>query len=396
MKILLIPSWYPTLDNPLKGSFFHEQAQFLHGKEGIEIKVLYGNKRSYSLWKWICVWIDSFFNNSLLLSKKNILQDPESFAFDLPANRRIPDFLQLGLEIRVFQKAFDSFSKLGWIPELIHSQSGMDSSIYSHHINKITGIPFSIIEHQVFVFHYYSKLRSTLIMDAFKAAYKTAAVSNDERKQVMMNQPACNPEVIWNLVKEDRFSIKLQKRNGVFTVLTILNSLPIKGGEVFLRSMALVLQRDPGVRFIIIGKGSDAKSPHSSDNLFVKLSRDLGIMEMGEFLPFVPREVISDVINRAHVFVSPSIQEPHGIAVREAMMCGLPIISSANGGVEDSIYPETGIIVPIRNCESMAEAILAVKGNLKIYNPEVIRKVAISQCGTDVFLNKMVEFYSIA
>lgn len=391
----MIPSWYATSKRPLHGSYFQEQAQLLHGKNGIEIQVLYGEKKSRPFLTWFWIYIQSWLKSAWPISKEKVQQDPPAFGFYFPANRRVPDALQIQLEQRLYWKAYKSLIRIGWKPDLIHAQSGMDSCIYAHHISKQTGVPFVIIEHQVFVFHYYSKLRSTLIMDAFNAAKRTAAVSYDERRQVMMNQPACNPEVIWNLVDEDKYSIDLEKRNQEFTVVTILNSLPIKGGVDFLKAMALVLQRDPSIRFIMIGKGADAKSPQASENLFVNKSRELGIYEKGEFLPFVPREKISDLLNKAHLFVSPSIQEPHGIAVREAMMCGLSVVTTANGGVEVSIKPETGLVVPVRDAEAMAEAILKIKMNYAKFNPISIRQLAVEQCGKESFLQSMLSFYQI-
>lgn len=394
-NVLLIPSWYPNLENPLNGSFFQEQAQFLNGKSGIEIQVLYGEKKSRSLFIWIGIFLQSWFKSSWKIFKDKLVQNPVAYGFSIPANRRVPDFLQITLELMLFEKAYRSFYKKGWQPNLIHAQSGMDAGIYAHHLSRRSGIPFVIIEHQVFVFHYYSRLRSTLIMDAFKAAKRTAAVSYDECRQVMMNQPECNPQVIWNLVDEERYSIDHDRRNQEFTVITILNSLPIKGAVEFLEAMVLVIQSKPSIRFIMIGKGGDEKSFEPSENLFIQESKELKIYENGEFLPFVHREKISEVLNRAHVFVSPSIQEPHGIAVREAMMCGLPIVSTANGGVEDSILPETGIIVPIRNSEEMAKAILKVKENYSKYDPKAIRSLAVSQSGREAFLRSMLSFYKM-
>lgn len=393
MNILVIPSWYPTPERPLHGSFFREQAKFLHGNKELEIKVLYGEKTSYSLFRWIWVYLISFFKNYLQLSGEFVKQEPPAFGFKFPANRRIPDFLQIDLEQRLFWKAYQSLISSGWKPDLIQAQSGMDAGIYAHYISSLTKISFVILEHQVFVFHYYSKQRATLIMDAFKAAKKTAAVSYDERRQVMMNQPACNPEVIWNLVNEDNYKIDLEKRNKVFTVITILNSLPIKGAVEFLEAMAIVIRRDPSVRFIMVGKGADENSIHPAENLFVRKSRELEIFEHGEFLPFVHREKISDVLNQAHIFASPTIQEPHGIAVREAMMCGLPVVSTANGGVEDSIKAQTGLVVPVRDAKAMADAILQVKLNYSKYNPKKIRELAIEQCGKNSFEKKMINFY---
>ncbi|WP_162417433.1 glycosyltransferase [Cyclobacterium roseum] len=377
----------------MKGSFFQEQAQFLQGKEGLNLQVLFGEKKSYPLLRWIWVFIQSWLKPAWPISTDKVQQGPTAYGFDFPANRRIPDKLQIKLEQRLFKKAYRSLIGSGWEPDLIHAQSGMDAGIYAHHISQKAKVPFVILEHQVFVFHYYSKMRSTLIMDAFQSAQKTAAVSWDERRQVMMHQPQCNPKVIWNLVDEDQYVIDLTKRSKEFTVITLLNSLPTKGSEDFMKAMAIVLQSDPEIRFIMIGKGANRKSPNPQENLFVRKSKELKIFENGEFIPFVPRDQISDVFNQAHLFVSPSIQEPHGIAVREAMMCGLPIVSSANGGVEDSVNSETGLVVPVKRPKEMAAAIINVKKNYSNYHPELIRELAISQCGKKAFLKSMLEFY---
>lgn len=395
MKTLIIPSWYSTPGRPLHGCYFKEQAQLLNRIEELDIRILYGDKKSSYLIVWIWLYIQSWIGQKCPISKELIEQNPPAFGFRFPANRHIPDFIQIDLEKRLVWKAYQGLTRTGWEADLIHAQSGMDAGIYSHHISKLTGIPFVIMEHQVFVFHYYSRLRATLIMNAFKAASKTAAVSFDERRQVMMNQPECNPEVIWNLVDESRYQIDLAKRNKEFTVITILNSLPIKGGLDFLDAIALVTLQDPSIRFVLIGKGGDEKAVDPSENLFIQKSKELGILDYGEFLPFVARERISEVLNQGHVFVSPTIQEPHGIAVREAMMCGLPFVSTANGGVEDSINAQTGLVVPVRDAVAMADAILHLKENYQSYNPEDIRAVAVAQCGRRSFLDSMLKFYQV-
>ncbi|WBL41305.1 glycosyltransferase [Algoriphagus halophytocola] len=392
-KILIIPSWYPALKKPLNGSFFREQAELLNFSKVGEIAVLYGEEQSISFLKLIWIYFLSLVKTNWPISKGLVIQSPDAYGFIIPKNRRVPEKYRVKLAIRLFQKAFLSLKVTGFVPDLIHAQSGMDAGIYAHELSKEHTIPFVIIEHQVFVFHYYSRYRAKLILEAFALAKKTAAVSYDERRQVMMNQPACNPEVIWNLVDEDMYSINLARRNKTFTVITILNSLPIKGAVEFLEAMAIVIRRDSSIRFIMVGKGADENSIHSAENLFVRKSRELGIYDHGEFLPLVPRERISDVLSQAHVFVSPSIQEPHGIAVREAMMCGLPLVSTSNGGVEDSINAQTGLLVPVRDAEAMADAILQLKFNYTEYNPNAIRELAIEQCGKKAFTKKMINFY---
>lgn len=394
-KILLIPSWYPTPSKPLNGSFFREQAEFLDQSGVGQFVVLYGDEISTPLFKFLWIYFLSLIKTSWPIEKGFVIQNPEAYGFIIPKNRRVPEKYRVKLAIRLYQKAFFSLRSVGHIPDLIHAQSGMDAGIYAHKLSKVHSIPFVIIEHQVFVFHYYSRLKARLVLQAFEAAKKTAAVSFDERRQVLMNQPNCNPEVIWNLVDETKYQIKLEKRNSVFTIITILNSLPIKGYDTFLEAIYELSKETKDFKFIMIGKGADEESNDPDFNAFVRKGKELGVYEFGEFIPKVDRDKISDVLNTAHVFVSPTIQEPHGIAIREAMMCGLPVITTANGGAEDSVTEEVGLVVPVKDPFSIAQALAQINSSRAKYNPEKIRKIAVNQCGTKVFLGKMVGFYNI-
>jgi glycosyltransferase involved in cell wall biosynthesis len=59
------------------------------------------------------------------------------------------------------------------------------------------------------------------------------------------------------------------------------------------------------------------------------------------------------------IFVFPSIEDGFAIVVGEALACGLPVITTRNTGASDLIQPgENGEIVPIRDPEAIAEAVL--------------------------------------
>lgn len=394
-KILVIPSWYPSPNNPLLGSFFREQAKFLNQSGSFDICILYGEEKSTSLLKLVWIFTLSFLKKKWPIQKKLVLQDPIAYGFIIPKNRRFSDKFLISLANRLYQKAFNSLVFKNFTPDLIHAQSGMDAGIYAHSIARFSQIPFVILEHQVFVFHYYSRFRAKLVLQAFEEANKTAAVSKDERRQILMNQPNCNPEVIFNLVNEDKYRICLNKRNKIFTIITILNSLPIKGFDTFLESISELAKVTNEFKFIMIGKGADEHSNDLSSNIFVKKSKELGIYDYGSFFPFVKRDHISDILNCAHVFVAPTIQEPHGIAIREAMMCGLPVISTANGGAEDSVNDIVGLVVPVKNPKAMTNAIIQIKENYSQYSAEEIRSIAELQTGKKSFLKNMISFYQI-
>ena len=76
-------------------------------------------------------------------------------------------------------------------------------------------------------------------------------------------------------------------------------------------------------------------------------------------------------ISNADVFVFPTLNETFGLVILEAMQQGVPVISTAEGGIPDIITDnETGLIVKSRDSNSLAQAIA------KLFdNPEEIKRL---------------------
>lgn len=69
-----------------------------------------------------------------------------------------------------------------------------------------------------------------------------------------------------------------------------------------------------------------------------------------------PHQEVLALMAACDVFVLPSIVEGRALVQQEAMMCGLPLIATANAGGEDLIEEKnTGFLVPIRSPEILAE-----------------------------------------
>lgn len=385
-NILIIPSWYPTPCQPLRGSFFQEQANFLQGKEGIDFQVLYGEKKSFPLVRWIWVFVQSYWRSTWPISSDKVKQNPNAYGFDLPANRRIPDRFQILFENRLFLKAYRTLAKSAWVPDLIHAQSGMDAGIYALYINQKEKVPYVLIEHQVVIFHHYSKQRAGLVLDSYRHATKLGAVSLAQKRQMLVHEPECIPLVIPNLINEEGYSLKVESVGDAFNILTVMYTQAIKGYKTFFEAMGILKEYNLDFQFTVIGQGGD---------VFRLICEESGVLGLGRFFEGIDRKKIPQYFREADVYVCSSDFETFGIAARESMMSGLPVVSTANGGVEESIQAETGIVVPIREPVALAEAIINVKNNYSNYRPDRIRELAINQCGRKAFLKSMLEFYQI-
>ncbi|MEM0475661.1 MAG: glycosyltransferase family 4 protein [Candidatus Norongarragalinales archaeon] len=75
------------------------------------------------------------------------------------------------------------------------------------------------------------------------------------------------------------------------------------------------------------------------------------------------RELV-DLYRTADVFVLPSLYEPFGMVLVEAMACGKPVVGSDVGGIPEIIREDTnGFLAPPRNPRALAERVNAILTN---------------------------------
>ncbi|OPY27288.1 MAG: Trehalose synthase [Methanocella sp. PtaU1.Bin125] len=146
--------------------------------------------------------------------------------------------------------------------------------------------------------------------------------------------------------------------DGEIKLLTVARLHPYKGLEHLIRAMAIVHRRHPGVVLYVMGRG-----PSGPD--LKKLAGDLTLDDAVRFVETpVPNTQMPPVYSSCDVYLQPSVVEPYGIAVLEAMACGRPVICSRVGGMMDTVEDGvTGFLVPPADPEALAEKILALAGD---------------------------------
>jgi len=126
-----------------------------------------------------------------------------------------------------------------------------------------------------------------------------------------------------------------------------------KGQSYLLKAFSVVKKRYPDANLILLGEGSDR-------NYFEDLARKLGI-ENSVIMPGF-KENPYKYLKNSDMFVLPSIFEGFGCVITEAMLCGLPVISTrCPSGPEDIITNNVnGILVPVRDEKALADAIIEI------------------------------------
>jgi glycosyltransferase involved in cell wall biosynthesis len=129
-----------------------------------------------------------------------------------------------------------------------------------------------------------------------------------------------------------------------------------KGLDDLLRAMALLRDTRAHLTATLLICGSGPM-----EAAWRALAQELGLTEQVHFLGDVPEETLPALYHAADLYVLPanSRAEAFGVALLEAMAAGLPVISTeiGTGTSYVNIHGETGLIVPPRDPERLAQAI---------------------------------------
>lgn len=89
----------------------------------------------------------------------------------------------------------------------------------------------------------------------------------------------------------------------------------------------------------------------------IAIAEELGVADSVHFMSF-DRQRISDAYRAADLIWYPTIEEePLGLAPLEAMACGVPLVVSRSGGMQETVVEgDTGLVVPRDDSDALAEA----------------------------------------
>jgi len=199
-----------------------------------------------------------------------------------------------------------------------------------------------------------------------KRADRVAAISSHvERDMVNLGIPEAKIKVIYNGTdimafdsrSQQKSSFNVSKDLGPFLIGTVGSLTERKGHRYLFQAMSSIREWNPHAHLIVIGEGPEKER-------LEKLRVELGLESAITMLGF--QENVAPILKQLDVYVHPSVQEPFGIAVLEAMAAGKCVVATAVGGVPEIVVQgETGYLVPAQNSDQLSSAISAAFANWK-------------------------------
>jgi glycosyltransferase involved in cell wall biosynthesis len=124
--------------------------------------------------------------------------------------------------------------------------------------------------------------------------------------------------------------------------------------EPLLRVFARLRENSPSLHLVIAGKEGQEQYSKKLESLIAAWRIEQHVTIFRDF-PFFIKPLL---YSAADVFVSPSdnIQETFGVALLEAMACGLPVVASDWSGYRDLVVDgQTGFLIPTLSSNAVAE-----------------------------------------
>ncbi|MFF1830028.1 glycosyltransferase [Paenarthrobacter sp. NPDC058040] len=144
-------------------------------------------------------------------------------------------------------------------------------------------------------------------------------------------------------------------------ILSVGRLVPRKGVDLVIQALPLLGQAGyDDVELLIVGGSGDALSLEEDPEAqrLRALTKELGVEDKVTMRGQVPRDAMPGIFRSADAVVCAPWYEPFGIVPLEAMASGVPVVAAAVGGLRETVvHQETGLHVPPRDPEAIADAL---------------------------------------
>jgi len=380
IKVLFINSIFPNAVEPNKGNFVHKNIAAY--PDDVEVKVIAPVPFFLSSWRRKKTTKLPKQEVMIISSKQVTVLRPR---FILIPRNILQAFIPL-LEYLLIRRSVNLLIKT-WKPDIIHANFGMPDGIAAALISREIGIPLVITEHQ-------GKLRSFLskrfigwqLLRAYDKASRVICVSTYSANVIVEFSPSQNNiAVVPNGVDFDRFSLR-ELRATPHKAIFVGNLVPLKGVHVLLNALAKLKTKGVTIELSIIGDGIQRKNLES-------LSQSLGLNSQVTFMGEKKAIEVAELMCKHDFMIHPSFIESFGIVMVEALAAGLPVVSTFNGGAEDIITNEVGILVKADDVNELVAGIMMLFNRWHDFDPSSIRRYGLNLFSMESVATRTINVY---
>lgn len=173
-----------------------------------------------------------------------------------------------------------------------------------------------------------------------------------------LGAPAAKLRLIPNGIAPERYPWRPRTapRERPVELLSVGRLVEFKGLKYLLSALVEPALAQRPLRLQVVGEGPLRAALEAQ-------AQELGLGERVRFLGAQPREAVQALMDAADLYVAPVVidaegnTETQGVALLEALACGLPVIASAVGGIPETLGEAAAGLVPHGDPAALAAAI---------------------------------------
>lgn len=222
-------------------------------------------------------------------------------------------------------------------PAVVHAHLAR-AALHAGAAARALGLPVVVKTHNYVDLRYYRRVDLFIATTEDQAAYLARHGVPEARIQVIPNFSALAP------------SAPRAPRPGPARVLAFGRFVPKKGFDLLLQAVATLARE--GLEFSLCLGGEGPQRP-----ALERLVRELALEARVSLPGWI--EQVDEALRAADLFVLPSLDEPFGIAVLEAMASGTPILATRTQGPREVLDERTAFLVEPGDTAALAAGLRA-------------------------------------
>jgi len=288
-------------------------------------------------------------------------------------------------------------SSVGEAAGIVHAHTGYPDGAAAIALADALQWPLIVTEHASFVGRLISDPAIRVCYEAvLERADRLFAVSEMLAGELRAAFPAyaARIDVLPNAVRVDEFTLVPAASRRQDELLFVGYRKASKGIATLLHGVAAARAVRPSISLRLVGGGTPEE-----DAGWRALARKLGIADAVTFDPATDRAGVVVAMGRASVFVHASPRETFGVVVAEALACGTPVVATDSGGVTEILGPDPdryGAIVPIEDPAAFGAAIVRTLDRRAAFDPEALRSSVEQRFGADRIAERLRSVYGEA
>lgn len=201
-----------------------------------------------------------------------------------------------------------------------------------------------------------AKLSDKIVTGSMSAKQDIIKILKVPEKKVALIYPGIGPQY---QILSDKGLLERTRRNYRLPesfLLYVGTIQPRKNIASIIRALGLLKEEGIHEHLVIVGRAGWALEE------IRRLIRELGLESQVTFTSNVPDADLVSIYNLAKAFVYPSFYEGFGLAIAEAMACGVPVISSKISSIPE-VVGDAGILINPYDVEELKRSIRRVIGD---------------------------------